>query len=388
MLIQSDRRSFDLRIIETVADPPVADPDPATEMNGHFQDILLITEFVTKDYPDIKVFQDVDLKKLQAGDPNPVFATLPIGMANVTSGNRRFYSDAFITEMNRQIEAKKPVGIMGHLTKEERPYAFPPEAVFWIGTQRIQEFLWGKGYFPPGPGRERLLRYEATNKKIATSIDADCDSKYDNGKEAFVMIPETLKLKQIDIAPEDRAGIPTLSAVPLITQEMLTDNRKFFVPAIPKEREMGKEETIREMTAADAALLPQSVTTALKDEAVQEMRKNLGLPDGTDMVAFFKNLQTTTAEAEKSKITNRITELAGDPEKGIKVEAVKNFVVKILKDRDPKSVQEVDSFYKEISESTEVQELLKGVVQATMGASQQTQMGGQASSQTTGKYFV
>lgn len=389
MLILPERRSIDLRIIETVADPPAPGTDPAvpiTELNGHFNDILLVTE-MTSEYPEIKVFADVDLKKLTAGDSNPVFSTLPIGMANVTSGNRRHYTDAFITEMDRQIIAKKPVGIMGHLTKEERPYAFPTEAVFWIGTRRVQELLWGKGYFPPGPGRERLLRYEATNKRIATSIDADCDSKYDNGKEAFVMIPSTLKLKQIDIAPEDRAGIPSLSAVPMITQEMLSDNRKFYVPEIPKEKEMGKEETIREMTAADASLLPQSVTSAVKAEAIQEFRQSLGLPDGTDMSAYFKSIQTAAETAEKTKITSRITEMAGDTNTGIKVPLVKNLVISMINKLDPKTVQEAEGYYKEVVESKEITELLAGAVQETMGPSQATQMSGQSTQAKPGKYF-
>src|SRR6476620_2751649 len=139
-------------------------------LTGQFHDTLAITEF-QGDLPEVPIYKDIDIRELTGGEKNPVFVTLPIGKAGSLSGNRRFYDEAFIQELDKQVREGKPVGLMGHLSEEMRSFAFPPEAVHWVGTMRMKEFLLGKGYLPEGESRARLQRYRATKKKIATSID-------------------------------------------------------------------------------------------------------------------------------------------------------------------------------------------------------------------------
>lgn len=351
---------------------------------GHFRDHMVVTEFKGK-YPEVKIFDDVDIKELTAGEKNPTYVTLPIGMAGVTSGNKRHYNDAFVKEMENQVIEKKPIGLMGHLNQQERSFAFPAEAVHWIGCKRVNEILWGKGYVPSGEPRERLGRYKATNKKIATSIDASADGVWDSKLDAYVMIAETLSLGQIDIAPADRAGISNLAAVPLLTTEMIEENVRSDKPYEVRkvEDQMGKEETVRELTAEDISLLPQSV----RDAMLQEFRKSMGIQDGEDPAKTLKEARELQEESQKRVVKDHVAELAAKEDGGIKVQAVREMVISNVLARNPKSKEEAATIYGEVSKSPEVTELLSKIVQETMGPPQRVPN----PSQQTGKkmtFFV
>jgi hypothetical protein len=330
------------------------------------------------------------VQELTGGEDKPVFATLPIGMINVVSGNQRYYDEKFVQEQEKQVREKKPIGLMGHLSQSDRATAFPMEAVHWVGVQRVNEILWGKGYFPDGEPRKRLQRYKATNKKIATSIDASADGVWDSKLGAYRMIAETLELNQIDIAPADRAGIGDLAAVPMITTEMLDRNNgtgSYTVKPI-QEDTMGKEETIKEMTAADASLLPESVRSAIAGSQLQEFRKALGLPEGADVFAAIASINTNKEETAKKAVSLKITEMVSDPEKGIKVEAVRKTVQELVEARMPKTPEEAQTAYEEVVKSEHVQELLKIAVQTAMGPSVSTPIPGQNAPSSSGKYFT
>lgn len=196
-------------------------PAEIKEISGQFADIMVVTE-LRGAYPNVPIAADVDYAALVAGDPDPSFLTIPIGKANVTSGNKRYYDDAWLQELERQTLANKPIGLMGHLSEAERSTAFPMEAVHWVGAVREQgsDVLWGKAYIVPGEARDRIRRYKAQGKSIATSIDAHADGLWDESLKAYRMDAKTLRLSQIDIAPADRAGVGVLARVPMLTSEM------------------------------------------------------------------------------------------------------------------------------------------------------------------------
>lgn len=357
-------------------------------MTGHFRDVMFISEFKGS-YPDVKVFSDIDIKELTGGEENPVFATLPIGKANVISGNNRFYDEAFLQEQEKQVREKRPIGIMGHLPKEQRSTAFPAEAVHWVGALRVNEILWGKGYFPQGEPRDRLQRYRATKKKIATSIDATADGVWDPKMGAYHMIAETLDLSQIDIAPSDRAGVKDLSAVPHITQEMADSSSSSYTVVVPKEDEMGKEEVIRELRAEDAALLPESVKSSIVSQYSEEIRKSLGLPEGTSLTSAIQEMNKQKKETAEKAVSLRVTELIGDPEKGIKIPSIQTTVQELVMAKNPATPEDAERIYGEVVQTAHVQELLKLSVQQAMGPSSKTPVPSQSTeASATGKYFV
>lgn len=370
--------------------------DEGELFSGGFQDVLLISEYQGV-FPDIPVFSDIDVVELTSGDPKPLFVTLPIGKANAKSGNSRYYDEAFLTELERQVRDIKPIGLMGHLSEEQRAFAFPAEAVHWVGALRVKEYLLGKGYLPQGESRTRLQRYRATQKKIATSIDARGDGVWSEQLGAYKMIASSLVLNQIDIAPADRAGIADLSAVPLLTQEMAKESGIIVVQPITVEKkekrkmEEDEKKVIQELKAKDANLLPEEVRAAIIQEYSKEIREALGLSEG-NLVEVVRDIQKKDAEREKIAVHNRIVEITSTGDQAIKIEAVREMVVDLVEARNPKTVAEAEAAYAEILEKPSVKKALEMALQETMGPSQTTVIQGQANTTSDdkmkGNWFV
>lgn len=369
------------------------------------RDVMLVYEIKGK-YPDVPFADGVDVEELTAGDDNPVFVTLPIGKANVRSGNKRFYDEAFVQELERQVIANKPIGLMGHLTPSQRATEFPQEAVHWLGALRVGELLWGKGYLPPGEARDRLKRYKSTGKKIATSIDADLEGEWDDSVASYRMKAKTLKLAQIDIAPADRAGIADLAAVPHLTSEMLSlgenssEQKNAAHDGGEGEDEMDRSQVIREMTAEDAKILPEPVRAAVLESApvaaevklVQELRQTLGLDDKADLKGVVTAMHTKQGELTKAAIKAHIVEMAtpdpkrpADEDLSIKQEPLRALVIEMVEAKTPASVEEAETAYKAVIASEPVKQLLASRVVREMGPAQGVAVAGQASQ--AGKYF-
>lgn len=392
--------------------PEITEPagSPLREISGQFADILVVTE-LRGAYPNVPIAADVDYAALVAGDPDPSFITIPIGKANVTSGNGRFYDDAWLQELERQTLETRPIGLMGHLSEKQRATEFPPEAVHWVGVLREQDsgVLWGKAYIVPGEARDRIRRYKAQGKSIATSIDAHADGYWDESLQAYRMDAKTLKLGQIDIAPADRAGIGALARVPVLTKEMSAGNSSPTSPGIvgdatsendppataENEEEitlMDKIEAIREMTVEDADLLPKAVKAAILSEAepapeVAQMagiRELLGLDDKADVGVAIRELSEAKAEAAKKAVTDRITELLTHEESGIKQEKVRPVVRELVEARKPQTPADAETAYKAVLEMASVKELLQAKLVETMGPPQRTPVAGK---QGKARYF-
>lgn len=343
-------------------------------------DVMMVWE-LRGTYPDVPIADGVDYESLIKGDDDPMFLTLPIGKINALSGNGRFYDEAFVTELERQTLETRPIGLMGHLREEDRATAFPDEAIHWIGAKRIGELLWGKGYVPPGPARDRIRRYKAAGKKIATSIDALAKGVYDDVLKATRMLADSMRLNQIDIAPADRAGIPGLAAVPILTTEMDGDNPT-------KDEEMDKFQIIRELTVEDAKLLPEQVQDAIKAtvpqpkevEIVSKLSEALGV-EGEGLVSAISEMVQEQETQRKAAVTTRVTELVNE---GVKVEAMRGLVLELVNARNPQSADEAEQAYKAVIEMDSVKAALANYVQTTMGPAQRTPMQRQNGG---GKYF-
>lgn len=362
-------------------------PNEVKEFSGNFTDVMYISE-LRGGFPDVPIYSDIDYAGLIFGDDSPVFLTLPIGKAGTTSGNGRHYDEAWLQEFERQILTTRPVGLMGHLTDLQRATEMPPEAIHWVGVRREGDLLWGKGYVPPGEARKRIQRYKAQGKKIATSIDAHCDGIWDDKLSAYRMKPETLKLAQIDIAPADRAGIPSLAMLPHFTTEM----QDIQAPTVEQETyDMSDKLTIiREMTADDARLLPKPVRDAITGDIrpapevaqVTAIREALGLEGNADPVQAITEMRRVQGEQAKATVTGKITELVNA---GIKAEAMRPLVTELITARNPATVADAETAYNTVANSDSVKAMLAAHLQNTMGPPQRTPVQPQ---QGQNKYFV
>jgi hypothetical protein len=362
------------------------------EFRGAFSDILAITE-LRGSYPSVPISADVDYAALVAGDAAPVFLTLPIGKANVTSGNKRHYDEAFLQELERQTLHNKPVGLMGHLSDTERATAFPAEAVHWVGAIRDGDTLWGKAYVVPGAVRDRIQRYKAQGKAIATSIDAFAEGIWDDKLSAHRMSAKSLRLNQIDIAPADRAGIPDLAAVPHLTSEFAPTGADIVgmdsdQATVIEQEPITMAEQLQELrkvpVKANGQWQPQVATESTEEPQLTAIRETLGADDSADLVKLVRELRERVEEQNKAAIKSRITELANDKDKGIKVDAVRGMVTELVAARNPQSVEEAEAAYNTVATSAHVTELLKTQVARTMGPPQRTPVQAQ---QGQNKYF-
>lgn len=360
-----------------------------TEIRGEFTDIMFVTE-LRGSYPNVPISADVDYQALIKGDPDPMFLTIPIGKAGVTSGNQRHYDEAFVLELERQTLANKPIGLMGHLSQADRATAFPEEAAHWVGAIREGNTLWGKAYIVPGPVRERIARYKAHGKAIATSIDAFAEGVWDETIKAFRMAAKGLRLNQIDLAPADRAGIADLARVPLLTTEMQEEPAEIQQNITTEDNPaMDKLSIINEMTAEDARLLPDAVRAAIvatvptpaEVALIAELRTELGLEAGADIKAHIAEMRTTQETQRKAAIANRIKALVDE---GIKVADVRGIITELVESRKPQTVEEAEAAYKAVIAYPTVTHLLGSRVIETMGPRQGTPIQGQ---QGKSKYF-
>lgn len=360
-------------------------PENVTEFRGQFNDVLVISE-LRGSYPNVPISSDVDYENLIAGDSEPVFLTLPIAKVNAKSGNNRYYDEAFVTELMRQTLTNKPVGLFGHMSESERATAFKPEAVHWVGAVRDGDLVWGKAYLVGDEARARIRRYKASGKTIATSIDAMAEGAWDESLKAYRMKAESLKLGQIDLAPADRAGIPDLAAVPILTTEM-------DAPATEVEQEIhmpDKLEIIQELKREDARLLPDEVRSAILETVqtppevalVQEVRAALGVDEKADLKQVVTELRQAQETARKDAIKARITELVNT---NINLESARGIVTELVQARNPQTVDEVGTIFEQVKTGQAVAELLQAQVQRTMGPRQTTPLQGQNG---TPKYVI
>lgn len=406
----------------TTATPAI----PVSEIiDGLFYDTSVITE-LRGSYPlDVPYFTEVNIEELTQGDSDPMYLTIPIGEVGVTSGNKRYYDEAWVQELQAQTTAERPVGIMGHIKPEDRATSFPDEAVHWVGVLRQGTTLWGKGYIPPGNARDRIRRYKATGRKIATSIYANAKGIWDTALGAYRMQASTLKLNQIDIAPYDRAGIRSLAMVPILTAEMEQTEQQ--------EPEMNKDEVIQEAVKAVVPpnrgwpgivdQQPQSSGTQQVSELVA-IRQALGVDESADLPALITEMRQavqgtpeqtqaqaliiemctalggvepnklietvtemrrTTAEAQQAAIEAHISELIDDPEKGVRIAEMRPVIRKMLKGRTFNSIADVDAAFVETVDDPELAEVFGRQIQEMMGPPQTTPVSSQG--KETGKFY-
>lgn len=354
--------------------------EQVNEFRGQFTDVLAITE-LRGQYPNVPIAADVDYAALVAGDDDPQFLTLPIAKVNVKSGNNRYYDEEFVMEVMRQTLANKPIGLMGHLSETERATAFPKESLHWVGAVRDGDLVWGKAYLI-GEARERVRRYKASGKTLATSIDAFASGDWDESLKAHRMSAKSLRLNQIDLAPADRAGIADLARVPMLTTEMQDETTQ------ESKKMPDKLEIIQELKREDARLLPDEVRAAILETVqtppevamVAELRQALGVDDKADLAKLISEMRQKQEEQDKAAVKARITELASD----VKVEDVRGIVIEMVEGKNPQSAQEAETAYQQVIEMQNIKNLLASSVQNTMGPRQTTRVQGQ---QGQAKYF-
>ncbi len=296
-----------------------------------------VAEMVRFDYvsefrgqpPDIALAEGVDLAALTEGDPEPMFLTLPVGKVGAVSRSNLRWNEALTNSVVKQINDRRPGGMMGHIPDEKIDSAFPVPDVHWVGAARIGDEAWAKGYVIPGAVREYVRRQKATGGKIATSIfGPGARQRLKDGTSVMA----AFTLDQLDLAPYVRAALP-LSGEFEITRQMagqVAQSESRIVPntQTTEEIEMDRNQIIAEMTPADAGLLPDAVRQAViaeytaeheAESRVAELTRERDAAQGrvSEMTTQVETLQGRVAEFERAAfdatVTSRIAEMTDWP---------------------------------------------------------------------------
>lgn len=315
-------------------------------------------------YPTVPTFSDVNVAELTAGDSKPFYLTLPIAQDNVISRNKRFYSAEFTRNLERWVYEMRPTGNQGHIKDEDIGTDFPAPVSYWIGAKKVGDTLWGKAYVPPGETREMARRIGAVNGKLATSLHGIGSATWDSERGAWEMSPSDFQLFSIDIAPAERAGIPSLARTPGITQEMIET----------PEVIVDKLQVISELTAADVTLLPDPVKQAVLSsnpavKVVSELQTLIG--DGKDVVAEFKAMRALLDQQTKTQVQSVIAseiakQVIPDAPTGNKsVAALRQTIAQIV--TAPAAVEGVENAVKTVLEMEHIKALVANTVVSEMG---------------------
>lgn len=352
--------------------------EPVTEMSA-WRDTLLVGEFKGS-YPVVPVFPGVDIAALTLGDDAPTFVILPVAEDDVTSDNKRYYSAAFVKGIERQMREKRVTGIRGHLTNEERSTAFPEPEIYWIGAAKVGKVLWGKGYVPTGETRDMVNRLKAIGGRLATSIYGVGSADWDTQRGAWSMSADDFVLEQIDLAPADRAGIPSLAVVPHVTSEMTS-----LEGEMPDNPVVDKLTVIRELKAEDVALLPEAVRRAILESAperqqIAELRKALEPVTNGNADAQLPQLVTElvkeVTEQRKALVTAEIEKVIREkvfkdqPETIAVVKNTRAVVTELVVSRNLHSVNLVGPAVDDVLAKDHIKEMLAAGVRQTMGPNQ------------------
>jgi hypothetical protein len=207
-------------------------------------------------FPEIPTnHPEVDEQALLCGDTDPLYLNLPLAEIGKRSANGVLYDEALVTTIAEQLPGLG--GGRGHIPEGQEDSAFPLEEVFWVGHVIKDNVLWAKGYVPPGRTREFIIRKKAIGGRIGTSIYGKAIREMDTVKRAFRL--RDLVLEYVDLAPDKRASLKNERGFQLTKETIQSDEGVDPMP--------DKAEVFKEMTAADIALLPQSIREAIISEA-------------------------------------------------------------------------------------------------------------------------
>lgn len=333
-----------------------------------FRDIVSEQTVFRGKPPNVPIASHINREELTAGDDDPFFVTLRIGEVGSTSGNKNYYDEAIIREVERQA-----VGLdsnMGHVNSSEADTAFPMPAGHWVGTKLVDGVLYGKLYVPRTRQdvREFFRVKMAQNGKVSTSIYSVAEREYDAQLSAYRL--KNITLETIDLAPIVRNGVASLAAVPHITSEMESSEEEKTMG--DQTQVVNKYTIISEMDVKDAGYLPNPVRDDIINRSqpaqlVSEMSTKLGVDaDGVMsrvaelldieskyQVVVTEQINRTIEDEVASLVMPDVTQVTGG------VKAVREMVTNQVKAQSLKDASAVKSAVADVAAQPMVQEMAK-----------------------------
>jgi len=200
---------------------------------------------------DIPTYPHVNTEMLYENDPKPFHINLAIAELGRVSANGLLYDEYLMAEIEKQLPDAKD-GIAGHISEEKVSTDYPMPVVYWVGSKRVGDVLWAKGYIPNSQVREHVKAKIAMGGKIGTSIYGVgvkelTGNKQKNGSWKL----REFALQQLDLAPHDRAALKMSQHPQVITSEMSNQEGKDMAEEITVQ---DVPQPVREQIVAEATL--------------------------------------------------------------------------------------------------------------------------------------
>jgi hypothetical protein len=234
-------------------------------------------------FPDVPFAPDVDVAGLRADDPDPLFVTLPIVRVGVKSGNGLTWSETDARHLVNEINTRKPEGINGHVTAEQRASRYDLPRLRWLGAELVGDMVYAKAYVPQYASdmREHFRLAKRTNAPVGTSV-------YGLRGERGL---GDMTLESIDVGHPARVSSRDAAAVPRLTSEFttgdnnVTEPNEALVSELRTDRDTArnqvaelqttlkdKEKLVTELTASKSTLDTLISELSLGDDAVTSAR--------------------------------------------------------------------------------------------------------------------
>lgn len=365
-------------------------------------------------FPSVPLAAGIDQEALHEGDANPLYVVLPIAQVGITSRNGRHYDREAVTAVVEAVMRKRPDGIKGHLTDEERGYRFDVPALIWVGAtlDEATGVAWGKAYVMSSAVdvREYIRAKRAVKGFIGTSIYGTAEGEWDG--DVFRVM--SLDIETIDLAHPDRVGVTAAAATPVTTREMADDAPAPEADPTPEGDEQAAAESEPAELSSDIQVQEQEImpdqapvvtpttpatpapaeNTVSESEVVRnlkrdhqaEVRRLTELNSAnTDKLADYDSLVAIIGESSGDpilKLRSIMTELESlKRENGellqesikaqvaekVKVAAVRPMVVELVKGMKPVRRTEVTTALEAVLAKPEVVTMIKAGVEETMG---------------------
>lgn len=298
--------------------------------------------------PVIPLPKDINVELLaralgKASSDDLVFDTRPIGKIT-ESRNGRFYAEASVLSLVKQVNEKRPEGRWGHLSDAEAGTVYEEPAIRCVAAEYVQETgtVWGKFILLTPEAERHILAARATNSKVGTSI------------YAFNPIIENKQvvdydLITIDLANAERVGIRDMSTVPNVSKEMKEDLEMGENTQVVAENSISTTPAIVTNAPAmsmDNALAIIKVQTVQLREA-EEVKNNMRLiaeclaVDPTDVVTRIQSLRGRVSELESENSRLLSENIIAVVSERVPAETVRPIVAELVRKENPTTRQGV-----------------------------------------------
>jgi hypothetical protein len=337
--------------------------------------IARVCEF-TSDPNKIVQLDPRKVERVTSGDSDPQYVVMEAEAG--WSKNKRHWGEKVLTQISEQINAKEPVGYLGHIKEADDGYSLPDPQTIWLGSVVIRDGtsvkLLYKGYNLPGSKVRDWVPRGAVN---STSWRGEAELKPISGGYDVV----AFDLETIDWSRKGKEGVATrvLSVtsemedgvepkeIAALTEAELRQHAPMLIELIERKAVEGQAGKIQEM---EEEVKPVKAKADLLDQ----IRTKLGLDENANVVESVVAMIQKVEELGREKIKGVMDEILGEK---VKDEKARALVKRLVTVNEMQTGESEDDYKKRVEKAVD-DTLEEDVVKTAISEMGRTPGGGAA----------